>query len=601
MSARRAVLIALLMLGATLSAPAQNGTPDSIAALFLRVVIPETTYIQTGVRQRIAASTLPSARAFINGSPAKVWPTGAFVGIVPVDTGANTLTISVVGPQNDTLTKTFTLFRPTSPQTSPVEPEQFDTIMIEPRRDLWVRHGDIVELRVKGSPGQQVFADIDGAEEDIPMTELDEKEANGLKGVYVGNYAVKEDDNSEEGLVRYRMNPGFFGSTKTYAKGKISIYRDQLPRTGQVRGRRPFINAGLGTDRLGGARLGYIDPGVKVTVDGKRNGQYRIRLSGDMVGWIPDDNVSLLPPSAPLPKSLAGSVSVSGNNGDDIVLLSLRERLPYTSDMLLDPARIIVDVYGAMSNTNWITHHLSAQNVGQVSWDQVAEGHYRLTIALKSTKHWGYRIDYQGTSLRIRVRRPPVVPKDTSAVAGMTIAIDAGHGGPSPWGSGALGATGTEEKEMTLSIAQMLKAELERRGANVVMTRDADSAVGMLDRMERIVASGAQVAVSVHCNSIPSSTDAMAVKGSSTYYRYTAYAPLANALYKRLLTTGLDQWGVVGSFNFAVNYLTEVPNALAEIAFMSNPEDEMKLLDPAFRAQVAAALADGIEDFLRQQ
>jgi N-acetylmuramoyl-L-alanine amidase len=67
---------------------------------------------------------------------------------------------------------------------------------------------------------------------------------------------------------------------------------------------------------------------------------------------------------------------------------------------------------------------------------------------------------------------------------------------------------------------------------------------------------------------------------------------------QEVLKTGLTSFGNVGSFNFMLNSPTELPNVLVEMAFMSNPEDEMKLLDDEFRQEVAKRVVDGVEEFL---
>jgi N-acetylmuramoyl-L-alanine amidase len=61
----------------------------------------------------------------------------------------------------------------------------------------------------------------------------------------------------------------------------------------------------------------------------------------------------------------------------------------------------------------------------------------------------------------------------------------------------------------------------------------------------------------------------------------------------------LNEFGNVGSFNFSLSGPTEYPNCLVEVAFLSNKEDEKKILDQKFRAQVAKKIIAGIEDFLK--
>ncbi len=66
-----------------------------------------------------------------------------------------------------------------------------------------------------------------------------------------------------------------------------------------------------------------------------------------------------------------------------------------------------------------------------------------------------------------------------------------------------------------------------------------------------------------------------------------------------MLQIGLHEYGNVGSFNFSLSGPTDYPNCLVEVAFLSNKEDEKKILDPAFRMQVAKKIMQGIDDFLK--
>jgi N-acetylmuramoyl-L-alanine amidase len=87
--------------------------------------------------------------------------------------------------------------------------------------------------------------------------------------------------------------------------------------------------------------------------------------------------------------------------------------------------------------------------------------------------------------------------------------------------------------------------------------------------------------------------------GVSTYYRPIGFKPLADIIYAKMLSLGLQQFGVVGSFNFMLNSITQMPNVLVETAFLSNPEDEMLLLDNGFRKKVAEQVTAGLEEFMR--
>lgn len=90
------------------------------------------------------------------------------------------------------------------------------------------------------------------------------------------------------------------------------------------------------------------------------------------------------------------------------------------------------------------------------------------------------------------------------------------------------------------------------------------------------------------------------VGGASTYYKHATARDLAGAVQARVLAaTALPDFGSVGSFNyFPRRALTWMPSVLVEQAFLSNPEEEAKLPDPALRATIAKAISAGLEDNL---
>jgi N-acetylmuramoyl-L-alanine amidase len=575
--------------------PAQTVPADS---LFLRFVSPSRDTVRSNSpRGNFAACTNPAAKVFINGREVKVYGSGAFVASVNLSVGSNPVSVVARGANGDSVKKDFIFVRPEPPKPLTHEPAFIDAQSIEPSQDLWLGKDDILEVKFRGSPGYQAYFDIEDIESGIPMIELPATDSTMGSGLYIGRYKVKEADEAKNVPVRVRLKKSFWSSEKAFSSGKVSIIPQELPRVAVTTGRRPFLNAGLGEDRLGGAKLGYISTGVRVQVVGKAGRQYKVWLGDAMVGWLPEDFAQLLPVETPVPRSLVGSISTSGNENEDVVGVSLSQRLPYIADQIVDPPAIVVDIFGGTSNTNWITHHRSASGVKSVSWDQIGADHYRLTIALNNAQHWGYDVGYdQGSSLRIRIRKPPRIADPANVLSGFTVAVDAGHGGDA---AGAIGPTGLEEKRVNLAIAMYLRSMLQERGVKVVMTRTDDTNVGMPERNETIISGGAQILVSIHCNAGGSGSSAEAVKGTSTYYRHLGYQPLADIMYTKMLDLGLNQFGMVGSFNFSLNAPTQLPNVLVETAFMSNPEDEMKLLDDNFRKSVAEKVVAGLEEFVK--
>jgi N-acetylmuramoyl-L-alanine amidase len=191
--------------------------------------------------------------------------------------------------------------------------------------------------------------------------------------------------------------------------------------------------------------------------------------------------------------------------------------------------------------------------------------------------------------MRVR-RQAPVLD-----IRKLRIAIDAGHGGDN---SGAKGVNSNMlEKDLTLLIAEQLRKTMKAAGVkNVFMTRTTDTTLIMPERIAMLKAFDPQLLVSIHLNSANSDT----VQGTSTYYRYIGFRPLSVAILNRMLTLGLKEFGNVGNFNFSLNGPTDYPNALVEVAFLSNPGDEKRILKPAFRKAAAQQIFLGITDWLNQ-
>jgi N-acetylmuramoyl-L-alanine amidase len=255
---------------------------------------------------------------------------------------------------------------------------------------------------------------------------------------------------------------------------------------------------------------------------------------------------------------------------------------------VINPSKIIVDVFGATSNTNWITQLENVQEIKNVFYEQAEDDIYRITIELKHQQHWGHQIYYKGNMLMIKIKRQP----ENLLLNKLTIAVDAGHGGSN---IGAGGPTGSSEKALTLAVSLKLQKALEQQGAKVIMSRTGDK---FFDNKERILFyrdSMPDLLISVHLNS---AGDPIRVSGTGTFYRYIGFRNLSHAIYKRMLELGLKEYGNTGSFNFMLNSPIEYPNALVETLFISNPEDEMKILDEGFQQQIADKIMLGVKDFL---
>jgi len=359
---------------------------------------------------------------------------------------------------------------------------------------------------------------------------------------------------------------------------------------GTITGKLPQLAYSNGEDRLGSAKMGYIDTAITLDIIDSTVDLYQVKLSRNHSAYIDKKLMKIDSASSKIKTATTESWSVRGDSLYDYISISFNKRIAYKSWMETNPTRIVVDLYGVMSNTNWITQLQSVKEVKNISFEQTEDDVVRVYIDLAHPQHWGYSIGYKGKSLQIKVKHFPIKPK----LENLVIAIDAGHGGTN------LGADGVTskvlEKNYTILFAQELQKILQSKKVKVIMTRETDTTIDNKDRVLFLQQNWPDLFVSFHLNSSGRPT----AQGVSTYYKHVAFRPFSQALLSHLLTIdGLKEFGNVGNFNFTPIQPTEFNSTLVEVAFLSSPDDEKIILDEKFRKNVAKEVYKGMKDFLK--
>jgi N-acetylmuramoyl-L-alanine amidase len=234
----------------------------------------------------------------------------------------------------------------------------------------------------------------------------------------------------------------------------------------------------------------------------------------------------------------------------------------------------------------------------------------------------------------------PALPKPSPGISGKAkngkasavvpsefrIVLDAGHGG---WDLGTVGKKGLLEKDLVLDIVERLGKLIEGNlGARVIYTRQDDSYLPLEKRAEIANLAGADLFLSVHANY----SDLATARGVETYYT-NSYSSIKartdgdDPQLKQVDWTGVDiRAKVTDSRRFAADvqqalygglaarnpdirnrgvkkaeYVvltgTQMPAVLAEVSFVSSPEDEDKLRSADYRQQIAEALYKGVAKY----
>ena len=220
-----------------------------------------------------------------------------------------------------------------------------------------------------------------------------------------------------------------------------------------------------------------------------------------------------------------------------------------------------------------------------------------ITILIPSQeKLWGYDATYEKNSFVFKKRKAPTTNK-INPLEGITIAIDAGHGGKE---AGTIGPTRIPEKDVNLQIALKLQKELEKNGAKVIMTRDCDKFTEIYQRPEIAKNGNALICLSIHCNSM---VDGNPYKkhGVSVFYYNEHTKQLADTIKKQMAEDLKLRDDGTNFASFVLTRPTAPMSVLIETAFMPNPYEYERLINPHFQTKTAQSVCKGLKKYLIEQ
>lgn len=318
-----------------------------------------------------------------------------------------------------------------------------------------------------------------------------------------------------------------------------------------------------------------------------------------------------------------------------------------------NPSRVVVDIPGASIESERVL----PQGQGFVKQLRAAaqpNGDLRVVVDLTGPAtpktfsvgpqdSYGHRLVLDLAPSKGTVAAAPSQPSVVKAAADahgrdIIVAIDAGHGGVDP---GSVGKRGTYEKHVTLAIAKRLKDRIDREpGMRAVLTRENDTYIDLRDRIVRARKQQADMFVSVHADAFTN----RAVAGSSVYVlsargasdesarwladrensadliggvklddkdsvlasvlldlsqgaSMSASVDAADLVMQELYKIGNITSRGVKHAGFIVLKSPDIPSLLVETAFISNPTEEARLLDPKHQQRLAEAIHQGVRAY----
>lgn len=400
------------------------------------------------------------------------------------------------------------------------------------------------------------------------------------------------------------------------------------------------IGAGLDYGQAGQVRKGHW-----LEVREKKNGWYRVSYEGDggsregwVAGWLVAPHFSGKGVESPskgydgetkgqlIDVWQSGSTSPGGEAEDEpddeqgrelpgieelklerfgeelVVEVRADARLELPRSFRLDnPSRLVFDFQALLQGSGeGPSFRVDREGVPVkvVRTGQFDEETVRLVFELSGAVTPSVRFIEEGRGVQVTIR--------PFRSEGQTVVIDPGHGNMNSWGGtdpGAIGPSGITEREVVMEISLRLGRILQEKGISTIFTRIGETSLGASERAAAANISGSELLLSIHANAAHDRN----ISGTMTFYcvpdselkeQLEACRGLAELVQEEMLHGLRREDKGVRTGSFTILRQSRVPAALAEVAFISNPEEEKLLSSPDFQQLAAESMAKGIERFL---
>ncbi len=552
----------------------------------LRVVYPPADHQTTADRIFFVGAVSPDYPVLLNGAPIQNRsPSGYFAPTLPLQLGANHFSF-IQGDDHFDLTVVRLPATPTLPQ-----PPNFLPASLQPSVDLARLPGEPICLAAMAPASARVTATLGGRTYSLrPQPQTPHLRGNdGVLTDQVNPLSGQAEPTLYQACL-IGDRPGNLGQP-TYnlayrghiitapAPGTITILSRDTWQVATVTATAGVARTGPSTDY---SRLTPLPQGTRATVTG-REGEW-LRL--DYGGWIRANETKILASGIPSHSLIRGVTSRVVGNWTE-VYFPLQTPVPLAISQ--DRDSFTLTLYNTTAQTDTI-FTVADGLIDRLDWQTLTPNQVQYHFHFKARQQWGYKVRYEGTTLVLSLKHPPQLGA-TLPLQGTTILLDPGHGGNEP---GATGPDGTPEKILTLAVATRLKADLEARGATVVLTRTGDIARRPGDRADQIMDQSPTLALSLHYNALPDNGDALHTAGIGAFWFQTQAHDLARFLHDYLVQAlRRPSYGVYWN-NLALTRPTTAPAVLLELGFMTNPVEFEWARDTQAQAELAETLAAAI-------
>jgi N-acetylmuramoyl-L-alanine amidase len=556
----------------------------------LRVVYPPANHQTTADRIFLIGTAPPKGEVTVNdGIIGDRSPAGHFAPSFPLKLGENTFTLRY---QNQTVNLQVTRV-PVG--VSPPEGLTFAKDSLSPAVDIAKLPGELICFSAIAPPdatvsvklaGQTIPLAVQRQTVELPsnsavLTQTSQPVLNSTLGRHKGCTVASQPGNLGKPEFQLAKNDAI---TRQVGPASIKVLSPAQLSMAQVMADQGVARTGPST---GYSRLTPLPKGTQAAVTGQEGEWLRL----DYGGWINRKEVRILTNAVP-PRSLVRGVRARQTPGATEITFPLEVPVPVSISQGDRSLTLTLHNTTAQTDTIFLNND---PVISRLDWQQIAPGQVQYTFNLKSTQQWGYKLNYNDTSLILSLRHPSAPRQKSLPLAGIKILLDPGHGGSE---LGSVGPTGYPEKDANLVTSKLLQQELVKRGATVLMTRKVDEEVPLANRVAMINQIEPAIALSIHYNALPDNGDALNTQGIGAFWYHTQGHNLAVFLHDYLVKKlNRPSYGVFWN-NLALTRPTAAPAVLLELGFMINPTEFEWIVNSQEQKKLAAALADGITQWL---
>lgn len=338
------------------------------------------------------------------------------------------------------------------------------------------------------------------------------------------------------------------------------------------------------------SKITVLTEGVTDKVVGESGSYYKLNMGG----WVAKSKVETS--RKILPDNQIGSISGFTGREETDISFEMPFYTPYQVNVTNSECKItFFNTQGIEAKTIASWHQL----FGKMSFTQSGNNAV-YTLSLKQyQRFYGYTVSYSGGRLHFVFQNPVKASGGDKPLTGITVQVDAGHGGSYPGAVGPAGTAAPIEKELTLAVATYLQRELEDRGAKVVMNRTGDQSLELEERQEITKRTKPDLSVSIHLNSVDSKLDPSKYAGLLALYTEEQSKNFATVVQQSMVKELNRKSEGVRQQSLAVCRVTTCPSILLELGYICNPAEYEYLADDANMRAQARAIANGIVEYLK--